>query len=135
MTVSHWPRRDHHTLAPPPMIQPRFWQRVALGWRVPISHVRRKAFYVATPLGFEPRITPPKGAVLPLHYGVSRFASLDRRFWIKAQFAKSQPVEASMHSRVNRPFCRAMLISSASPPKLASGKGLLDPPHTRGLLI
>src|SRR5206468_5952448 len=25
---------------------------------------------VATPLGFEPRITPPKGAVLPLHHGV-----------------------------------------------------------------
>ena len=24
-----------------------------------------QAFYVATPLGFEPRITPPKGAVLP----------------------------------------------------------------------
>src|SRR6266513_1254832 len=31
-----------------------------------------KAFYVATPLGFEPRITPPKGAVLPLHHGVNR---------------------------------------------------------------
>jgi hypothetical protein len=29
-----------------------------------------QAFYVATPLGFEPRITPPKGAVLPLHHGV-----------------------------------------------------------------
>src|SRR5947208_16051898 len=26
---------------------------------------------LATPLGFEPRITPPKGAVLPLHHGVS----------------------------------------------------------------
>src|ERR1700756_2639378 len=26
--------------------------------------------YMATPLGFEPRITPPKGAVLPLHHGV-----------------------------------------------------------------
>src|SRR5437868_11830413 len=26
----------------------------------------------ATPLGFEPRITPPKGAVLPLHHGVIR---------------------------------------------------------------
>src|SRR5437868_12779255 len=25
---------------------------------------------MATPLGFEPRITPPKGAVLPLHHGV-----------------------------------------------------------------
>src|SRR6059058_605123 len=90
MTVSHWPRRDHHTLAPPPMIQPRFWQRVALGWRVPISHVRRKAVYVATPLGFEPRITPPKGAVLPLHHGVSRFRILDWRFWIKSQSAKSE---------------------------------------------
>jgi hypothetical protein len=32
----------------------------------------------ATPLGFEPRITPPKGAVLPLHHGVSRLA--DSRF-------------------------------------------------------
>ena len=29
---------------------------------------------VATPLGFEPRITPPKGAVLPLHHGVPRSA-------------------------------------------------------------
>src|SRR5229473_2391291 len=29
--------------------------------------------YVATPLGFEPRITPPKGAVLPLHHGVFHF--------------------------------------------------------------
>jgi hypothetical protein len=27
---------------------------------------------VATPLGFEPRITPPKGAVLPLHHGVTQ---------------------------------------------------------------
>jgi hypothetical protein len=27
-------------------------------------------FKWATPLGFEPRITPPKGAVLPLHHGV-----------------------------------------------------------------
>ena len=44
---------------------------------------------MATPLGFEPRITPPKGAVLPLHYGVSRFRILDRRFWIKWQSAKS----------------------------------------------
>src|SRR5882724_2989117 len=35
-----------------------------------------KAFYVATPLGFEPRITPPKGAVLPLHHGVNRLADL-----------------------------------------------------------
>lgn len=43
---------------------------------------------MATPLGFEPRITPPKGAVLPLHHGVSRFAILDRRFSIKAQSTK-----------------------------------------------
>src|SRR5678815_3865148 len=50
---------------------------------------RRRRFYVATPLGFEPRITPPKGAVLPLHHGVCRFAILDWRFWIKAQSAKS----------------------------------------------
>jgi putative endonuclease len=34
---------------------------------------RRRRFYVATPLGFEPRITPPKGAVLPLHHGVPGF--------------------------------------------------------------
>ena len=37
---------------------------------------------VATPLGFEPRITPPKGAVLPLHHGVYygdfRLAILDQ---------------------------------------------------------
>src|SRR5437868_14310094 len=34
----------------------------------------------ATPLGFEPRITPPKGAVLPLHHGVKaagRFTIFD----------------------------------------------------------
>ena len=43
---------------------------------------------VATPLGFEPRITPPKGAVLPLHHGVSGSAILDRRFSIKAQSTK-----------------------------------------------
>src|SRR4029434_2191242 len=29
-----------------------------------------KHLKLATPLGFEPRITPPKGAVLPLHHGV-----------------------------------------------------------------
>jgi hypothetical protein len=45
---------------------------------------------LATPLGFEPRITPPKGAVLPLHHGVSRFAILDWRFWTKSQWAKSE---------------------------------------------
>ena len=35
---------------------------------------------VATPLGFEPRITPPKGAVLPLHHGVSPRETLDWPF-------------------------------------------------------
>src|SRR5207237_4496532 len=44
--------------------------------------------YVATPLGFEPRITPPKGAVLPLHHGVRGFAILDWRFSIQAQCPK-----------------------------------------------
>jgi hypothetical protein len=34
---------------------------------------------LATPLGFEPRITPPKGAVLPLHHGVSSFGFVDFR--------------------------------------------------------
>src|SRR5438034_11205785 len=53
----------------------------------PRKHMSARRAYVATPLGFEPRITPPKGAVLPLHHGVSRFAILDRRFWIKAQSA------------------------------------------------
>src|SRR2546429_1467646 len=38
-----------------------------------------KAFYVATPLGFEPRITPPKGAVLPLHHGVIGWPTYDSR--------------------------------------------------------
>jgi hypothetical protein len=37
---------------------------------------------VATPLGFEPRITPPKGAVLPLHHGVFQRKTLDWPFWI-----------------------------------------------------
>src|SRR5216117_200617 len=52
-----------------------------------------KAFgvYVATPLGFEPRITPPKGAVLPLHHGVFGFAILDWRFSIQAQCPKFKP--------------------------------------------
>ena len=45
---------------------------------------------MATPLGFEPRITPPKGAVLPLHHGVSGFAILDWRFSIQAQCPKSK---------------------------------------------
>ena len=45
--------------------------------------------YMATPLGFEPRITPPKGAVLPLHHGVYGFAILDWPFSIQAQSAKS----------------------------------------------
>lgn len=43
---------------------------------------------MATPLGFEPRITPPKGAVLPLHHGVYGFAILDWRFSIQAQCPK-----------------------------------------------
>jgi hypothetical protein len=43
---------------------------------------------VATPLGFEPRITPPKGAVLPLHHGVNGVAILDWRFSIQAQCPK-----------------------------------------------
>src|SRR5205814_6995734 len=34
---------------------------------------------VATPLGFEPRITPPKGAVLPLHHGVIGWPTYDSR--------------------------------------------------------
>jgi hypothetical protein len=50
-----------------------------------------QAFYVATPLGFEPRITPPKGAVLPLHHGVCAFGILDRRFSIQAQCPKLKP--------------------------------------------
>ena len=33
----------------------------------------------ATPLGFEPRITPPKGAVLPLHHGVIGRPTYDSR--------------------------------------------------------
>src|SRR4029077_7772168 len=45
---------------------------------------------MATPLGFEPRITPPKGAVLPLHHGVRGFAILDWRFSIQAQRPKFQ---------------------------------------------
>ena len=43
---------------------------------------------VATPLGFEPRITPPKGAVLPLHHGVCAFGILDRRFSVQVQCPK-----------------------------------------------
>src|SRR5207247_10461645 len=46
------------------------------------------AYMVATPLGFEPRITPPKGAVLPLHHGVCVFGSFDRRFSIQVQCRK-----------------------------------------------
>src|ERR1051325_1793497 len=38
-----------------------------------VTSVQRPV-YVATPLGFEPRITPPKGAVLPLHHGVNASA-------------------------------------------------------------
>jgi hypothetical protein len=43
---------------------------------------------VATPLGFEPRITPPKGAVLPLHHGVCE--SSDFRFAIFNSSAMSK---------------------------------------------
>src|SRR5205809_697468 len=43
---------------------------------------------MATPLGFEPRITPPKGAVLPLHHGVCGLAILDWLFSIQAQCPK-----------------------------------------------
>jgi putative endonuclease len=48
---------------------------------------RRRRFYVATPLGFEPRITPPKGAVLPLHHGVPG-SGLDSQISPQAQFPK-----------------------------------------------
>src|SRR5437764_14110100 len=37
-----------------------------------VSQRKNRFLEVATPLGFEPRITPPKGAVLPLHHGVNR---------------------------------------------------------------
>src|SRR4030095_9568066 len=47
-----------------------------------------KHLKLATPLGFEPRITPPKGAVLPLHHGVCGLAILDRRFSIQEQSPK-----------------------------------------------
>src|SRR5213083_954755 len=55
-----------------------------------VFHRAPKAFgvYVATPLGFEPRITPPKGAVLPLHHGVCGLAILDWLFSIQAQCPK-----------------------------------------------
>src|SRR5438105_11521330 len=42
----------------------------------PILPMKLHLTRVATPLGFEPRITPPKGAVLPLHHGVNRLADL-----------------------------------------------------------
>ena len=38
--------------------------------KLPIFIGKSRFQRVATPLGFEPRITPPKGAVLPLHHGV-----------------------------------------------------------------
>src|SRR5205814_8510676 len=47
---------------------------------IPISEGKSQSQRVATPLGFEPRITPPKGAVLPLHHGVKsagRFTIFD----------------------------------------------------------
>lgn len=52
------------------------------------SRAEQRPFYLATPLGFEPRITPPKGAVLPLHHGVLGLAILDWRFSIQAQCPK-----------------------------------------------
>src|SRR5438477_6141161 len=42
----------------------------------PILPMKLHLTRVATPLGFEPRITPPKGAVLPLHHGVNWLADL-----------------------------------------------------------
>ena len=56
--------------------------------KLPIFIGKSRFQRVATPLGFEPRITPPKGAVLPLHHGVLRFAILDRRFSMGAQRSK-----------------------------------------------
>src|SRR4030095_7722326 len=55
------------------------------------SHVPRRLFgvYMANPLGFEPRISPPKGAVLPLHHGVSQSETLDWPFCIKPQLANA----------------------------------------------
>ena len=50
--------------------------------KLPISIGKSAFSRVATPLGFEPRITPPKGAVLPLHHGVFGYAILDSRFSI-----------------------------------------------------
>jgi putative endonuclease len=58
-----------------------------------INRVRRKPFTRATPLGFEPRITPPKGAVLPLHHGVFRIEALDWPFCIEAQITKRPTTE------------------------------------------
>src|SRR5438874_2895869 len=67
--------------------EPRKRRRLTqLTWGQPREPRRR--FYVATPLGFEPRITPPKGAVLPLHHGVCGLAILDWRFSIQAQCPK-----------------------------------------------
>src|SRR6266545_4883259 len=72
--------------------------KYTLVWRIcepPLSRPQRRetqVFYVATPLGFEPRITPPKGAVLPLHYGVSQRETLDWPFWIKPQCPKFEVI-------------------------------------------
>src|ERR1041384_7785517 len=44
------------------------------------NRLRRNGFSgMATPLGFEPRITPPKGAVIPLHHGVIASNEVRRR--------------------------------------------------------
>lgn len=66
----------------------------------------RASLYVATPLGFEPRITPPKGAVLPLHHGVSqgdfRLTILDQTAIGKMQhkrvFGPRNPKAFGLHS-------------------------------------
>jgi len=58
---------------------------------LPIFIGKSRLERLATPLGFEPRITPPKGAVLPLHHGVFGFAILDWRFSIQAQRPKFNP--------------------------------------------
>jgi hypothetical protein len=49
---------------------------------------------VATPLGFEPRITPPKGAVLPLHHGV-----IDFGFWIADLQTVARPATRAITPR------------------------------------
>jgi hypothetical protein len=66
----------------------RFHSSLCALHKLPIFIGKSQLERLATPLGFEPRITPPKGAVLPLHHGVTRFEILDRRFSIQAQCPK-----------------------------------------------